>query len=125
MENPDSPPTTGEASPDVLAKDTTSSHNGTKEQPTSSLLSPRPVYTHDDVAPTEEAAVEEMLQALTPAQIESLPDDHMPLRHLRAEKVPSKKETTLPVPGSCHYFSLTNLSLFVLFPLFPFLTTSV
>lgn len=35
----------------------------------------------------ETAGVQEMLNALTQEEIDSFPDDHMPLRHFRAEKV--------------------------------------
>jgi hypothetical protein len=35
----------------------------------------------------EVAGVKEMIAALTQEEIDSFPDEHMPLRHFRAEKV--------------------------------------
>jgi hypothetical protein len=42
---------------------------------------------YDDQTPEETEQVELILKELTEEQIASFPDEHMPLRHLRAEKV--------------------------------------
>jgi hypothetical protein len=53
----------------------------------SSVKNVASLYTHDDVTSNEELDVATILQALTDDEIARMPDDHMPLRHLRAEKV--------------------------------------
>ena len=50
------------------------------------MSAPAP-YGHDDVTEQEKEQVESILKELTVEEIQSFPDDHMPLRHLRAEKV--------------------------------------
>ena len=45
------------------------------------------LYTHDQPTPEEEKGVSMLLKALTDDEISRMPDDHMPLRHWRAEKV--------------------------------------
>eukprot|EP00934_Nitzschia_sp_Nitz4_P009440 Nitzschia sp. Nitz4//scaffold267_size26297//1916//2834//NITZ4_008264-RA/size26297-augustus-gene-0.18-mRNA-1//-1//CDS//3329544890//9430//frame0 len=42
--------------------------------------------THDHVTDEEKQAVQKMIESLSDEDVSSLPDDHMPLRHLRAEK---------------------------------------
>jgi hypothetical protein len=43
--------------------------------------------THDHMTEEETSGVQEMLQALAQEEIDAFADEHMPLRHLRAEKV--------------------------------------
>ncbi len=44
-------------------------------------------YIHDDITEKEKNDVEVILKELTKEEMDAVPDDHMPLRHLRAEKV--------------------------------------
>lgn len=51
--------------------------------------------SQDELTDQEKEDVEEILKALTADEIACFPDDHMPLRHLRAEKV---RETLVEKP---------------------------
>lgn len=45
------------------------------------------LYHHDQPTEDETEGCRKILEELSPEEIVSMPDDHMPLRHLRAEKV--------------------------------------
>lgn len=54
-----------------------------KEASTSTMIS----FTQDQPTAEEEVHMATILKALTEEEISQMPNDHMPLRHLRAEKV--------------------------------------
>ena len=53
------------------------------------------LYTHDQPTAEEERGISMILQALTEDEMSRMPDDHMPLRHWRAEKVRFTRSTCL------------------------------
>lgn len=57
------------------------------ESETPTTNSNHATMTHDHMTEQEVAAVKEMSLSFSSEEIASFPDEHMPLRHLRAEKV--------------------------------------
>jgi hypothetical protein len=69
------------------------------------------LFTHDKPTPAEEVGVSTILQALTDDEIARMPDNHMPLRHWRAEKVRRNPWMVQSVCGAIWVFGLTVLLL--------------
>jgi hypothetical protein len=79
-------PTADSAKPDISMSMTKSKSDGNDagEQHVEGSMA---TLTHDHTTEEEIAGVQEMLQALARDEVDAFADEHMPLRHLRAEKV--------------------------------------
>ena len=82
------PPNQAETIPEasLAVTETSGEYNGK-----SSGVAVASPYSNDDITDEERRDVATMLTHLTEEEIASFPDDHMPLRHLRAEKVGTRK----------------------------------
>jgi hypothetical protein len=88
-------------SPKVFKPDTKDAFFDAEENDTSTTASTSTSVICDIVMDEKEVAgVKEMMAALTREEIDSFPDEHMPLRHYRAEKVCITKITSTALNGS-------------------------
>ena len=78
------PPNQAEAIPEtpLAVSEASGDHDGKK-----TLVPMSSNYTNDNVTDQEMRDIATILTHMTQEEIASFPDDHMPLRHLRAEKV--------------------------------------